>query len=283
MAFTQTAEQKQVFGYGLAEGSANLHAVGSDKSGFGFKIGIPPMYASKSGKKTVRADMNGLGRLVSLGAFFNGQGGYYTYDPAVAKAINGYPEGAILRWKDPASGLVRTVRSLVPDNKADFVSDPSLIDDEHWAFVDMFVPSTFRPRIFPDWDAALEGSLSVGGKSFTATRDCVFCIQAGPDATKDTSGGDTAVFVWANVRKAASAEFSSAAMLAYIPPVASAYGMYGVDAQFIDANLEKRAGYTAFYSASPIQFYLNPGDEVILSASSEFAYSSRYVCIPLTE
>lgn len=279
MALTETSPQKQVFGYGLVDGSADLHTVGSSKSGFGYKIGIPPMYASKSGKKAVRADMNGLGRLMSLGAFFNAQGGYYTFDPKIAASIGGYPEGAILKWKDPQTGLLRSVRSLVPDNNADFVSDPSLIDNEHWAFVDLFVPKTFRPRIFPDWNAKTSGELAVGGGVFVAEKDCALFIQAGSSA--DTAPGNTPVMVWANVRKAGADKFSSAAMLAYIPPVPSAYGMYGINAQFVDGRLEKLAKYTAYYSASPICIYLNPGDTVMLSASNEISYTSGYVCVPL--
>ena len=80
--------------------------------------------------------------MASQAGYFNAAGGYYTFDPAVAEAIGGYPYGAILRWRDPATGAIRVVRSLKPDNTADFVADPNLIDDENWAFADDFAPAS---------------------------------------------------------------------------------------------------------------------------------------------
>ena len=143
-----------LFGFGLSADGDDLHLVESDKSGFNYREGVPAMYMARTGKKVVRADINGMGRMVSQAGFFNASGGYYTFDPAIAEAIGGYPYGAILRWKDPDSGLVRIVRSLKPDNKDDFVADPSLIDGDSWDFADRALPMSVRPRVFPRWDLA---------------------------------------------------------------------------------------------------------------------------------
>lgn len=246
---------------------AAMNLVGSAKCGFNFYDGVPSMYSSFHGKRVNRADVNGIGRLMSQGGFFNRNGGYYTYDPKVADAIGGYPQGAILRYKDRESGLVRVVRSLVADNKFDFVSNPEYIDDVHWHYVDMITPVSCRPRVFPVWNEMESGELESGGSELVIERDSMLIIQSGPDKEHDAVAGDSPLYVWVNVRKQGQEDFHAAGMLAYIPPVSSAYTMTARSAEEIDVNMERKAMYTAYYSSSPIQLYLNAGDAVTISTN----------------
>ena len=86
--------------------------------------GIPPE----------RMDFNGLGYLLSSFYFFTQCGGVYTFHQDVSNAIGGYPFGAVLYYTD-SNGTTYEVRSLLENNTFDFVTTPSYIDDEHWAYV----------------------------------------------------------------------------------------------------------------------------------------------------
>lgn len=86
--------------------------------------GIPPE----------RMDFNGLGYLLSSFYFFTQCGGVYTFNQDISNAIGGYPLGAVLYYTD-SDGTMYKVRSLLENNTYNFVSDPSYIDGEHWAYV----------------------------------------------------------------------------------------------------------------------------------------------------
>jgi hypothetical protein len=86
--------------------------------------GIPPE----------RMDFNGLGYLLSSFYFFTQCGGIYTFNQDVSNAIGGYPLGAVLYYTD-SDGTTYKVRSLLENNTYNFVTTPSYIDDEHWAYV----------------------------------------------------------------------------------------------------------------------------------------------------
>lgn len=295
--------------------AAAVHLVGSQKSGFSFHEGIPPSYMGRNGKKVVRADFNGLGRVALQGGYFDGIGGYYTFSPEVAEAIGGYPYGAILRWLDPDTGKLRTVRSVKTDNKDDFVADPSLIDGESWSFVDEILPTTFRPRIFLDqlhmqtgtlairqsvqtsWqEAAAKTGLRGYGYTpvlkkvieaaegvydeFTAARDGLFAIQGGVDEDEMLSDGQPG-FVWASVREAGNEDFYTAAMLAYIPLVNNEFFAASTDAGLVDEQYAVIANYNPCYSSSPVTIFLRAGDTVKLTANRVLSYSSSYQFIPL--
>ena len=276
------ASTAHLFGFGLEDGGGDLSKVDSAKSGFTYRYGIPPMYMSRTGKKAVRADVNGIGRMMSQAGFFNSAGGYYTFDPAVAEAIGGYPYGAILRWKDPDSGKIRVVRSLKADNKDDFVSDPALIDGVSWDFVDNNLPTSIRPRVFPLWaySRAYTSSLTFGD-TFTADRPGMLLMQAGADEDDSVAAGNSEVIVWADVRMAGDEDFHSAGMLAYIPPVANAYSVNSISSMFVDGEIESKTGYTAMYVAGYVTLWLLPGDTVRISANQEFSFSSRTIFVPL--
>lgn len=272
--------QPQLFAYAPDK----MNEVGSNQSGFTFKAGIPPMYAERTGKKLARGDMNGLGRLISQARFFNELGGYYTFDKAVSDKIGGYPEGAILRYRNSETGQVRVVRSMMPDNTFDFVENPEYIDGEHWSYVDQIRPVGFRPRIFPDWKNRGTGTLNLKGTNlFEADRDMLFVIQSGPPNTTggDTTGDEQPAYFWVSVCKANETEYHTAGLLAYMPPVSSAYLRVAQSAKFYCQAIGQKAGYTAFYSSSPVQLYLHAGDKVKIVSNRDFNYSSGYTYVPL--
>lgn len=272
-----TSEDLKISGYNrlFAFGEeAAMNLIGSVKCGFTFYDGVPSMYSSFYGKRVNRADINGIGRLISQSGFFNRNGGYYTFDEKVSQAIGGYPKGAILKYRDESTGFVRIVRSLVADNTYNFVSNPEFIDDVHWQYVDMIEPVSCRPRIFPKWDECTSGTLSSDQpEGILIKRDSMMLIQSGPDIDHDAVSGDSPCYVWVNVRKDGDEDFHTAGMLAYIPPVSAAYGMTARAAEDIWQDLEAKAKYTAFYSSSPIQLYLNAGDTVMISTNIEPRYA----------
>lgn len=272
---------ERLFGYGLPDGAEDLHTVGSDRSGFTYREGVPAMYMSRTGKKVVRADVNGIVRMASQSGYFNASGGYYTFDSAVASAIGGYPYGAILRWRDPASGAIRIVRSLKPDNAADFVADPNLIDGENWAFADDFAPSSCRPRVYPQWDMAETIESFSIGETYTARRPGVLYIQGGASENESVAEGNSEILVWANVREAGASDFHAGGLLAYIPPVNAGYQSTSQSAQLVDPRITQNIGYTSLYAPGYVALYLMPGDTVNLSANLELDYHSRMVFVPL--
>lgn len=83
--------------------------------------GLPP----------TRADFNGLGYLCTDPAFFQQNGGSYTFNQDVSNKIGGYPLNAIL-WYLPPSGNSYQVQSLIPNNVNNFVTNPSFIDGIKW-------------------------------------------------------------------------------------------------------------------------------------------------------
>lgn len=99
--------------------------------------GFPPecsLPISGGGIPPSRLDMNGMGYLATFPQYYLQQGGFYTYDPNVASAIGGYPQGAVLTYYDSENKVVRKLRSTVPNNSANFVTSPSVIGSQ-WADV----------------------------------------------------------------------------------------------------------------------------------------------------
>jgi len=90
--------------------------------------------ATAGGQAPSGRDFNGLFNLLSNQLFFAQNGGVNTFNPAVATAIGGYPEGAVLSYITD-SGM-RLVKSIKDDNFDNFVSDPELIDGESWDWAD---------------------------------------------------------------------------------------------------------------------------------------------------
>lgn len=101
------------------------------------QAGFPPITQipiDNGGIPPERMDFNGLGYLLSSFYFFTQCGGVYTFNRNVSNAIGGYPLGAVLYYTD-SNGTTYKVRSLLENNTFDFVTTPSYIDDEHWAYV----------------------------------------------------------------------------------------------------------------------------------------------------
>lgn len=103
-----------------------------------FKTGFTDAFQTKlpGGRVVTRQMLNTLGNIGTQCQFFEQCGGFYTFDRRVSDAIGGYPNNALLQFFDKETNALRTVVSLKDDNTADFVSDRSLIDGEHWKFVD---------------------------------------------------------------------------------------------------------------------------------------------------
>lgn len=271
-----------LFAYGL---DADCHKVGTEESGFTYEAGIPSMYSSRTGKRVCRGDINGIGRAATQSKWFNQLGGYYTFSQEVSDAIGGYPEGAILYYKDNTTGRLRTVRSLIPDNAYNFADDPSLINDEYWSYVDNVQPSGFRPMIFQDFVNNPKSGILRVDQTVTVTYPCVFMIQTGCD-NMDTTGDDADFIMHATVRREGETEFYTAGLVCYLPALASvvASGIIS-DPRYDAAAKTMGSAYHAYNSPSPIQLYLLPGDTVKLTGNREFeaiqSEEYKYWIIPL--
>lgn len=270
----------RLFAYGE---DAEFDIVDSPSSGFSYKAGIPPMYSSRNGKKVNRKDINGFGRMVTQSSFFNQSGGYHTYNQDVSEVIGGYPLGAILYYYDASSNKVRCVRSMISDNKYDFVANPEYINGTVWSFVDVVVPKGFRPRVFPDFANNETGTLTAGDtyNSYLAKRPTLFIIQSGMDASKETTDNETGAYIWISVKRCGDDEFYSAGMLGYTAPVSALMNAYGRSAAMVEPDIEANANYTSFYSSSPIHIYLNTGDIVKITENREFNFSANFIAYPL--
>lgn len=88
--------------------------------------GIPP----------AGGDLNGMFNLLSQFYYYFQNGGMNTYDPDVAEAIGGYPQYAVL-WYSTA-GIKTQVISNIPNNKNNYMTNPSLIGDgtKPWSYAD---------------------------------------------------------------------------------------------------------------------------------------------------
>ena len=253
----------QLFAYGI---SADCHLVSTPASGFTYELGIPSSYSSLTGKKVCRADVNGLGRAITQSKWFNQLGGYYTFSPEVSELIGGYPEGAILYYKDPTTGYIRLVRSLIPDNTNDFVSDPSFIDDVNWSYVDNIPSSSFKPKVFVDLAEPETGTLHEGDDK-TFASPCLVILQTGCDSM-DCTNDDADYTMFATVKRHDGDEFFTAGVVCYLPALATPIA----DGIIADPRNDTAAevlstSFHAFNSPSPIQLYLNAGDTLKLTGN----------------
>lgn len=92
--------------------------------------GFPPITMipqEDGGEAPYGQDFNGLGNLLSQFYFFTQNGGTYTFDPAVAEVIGGYPEGARLWYVDSSTGEASLLRSTKGNNTDNFVTNPEVI------------------------------------------------------------------------------------------------------------------------------------------------------------
>lgn len=270
-----------LFAYGL---DADCHKVGTSASGFSFKSGIPSSYSSLTGKKVCRGDMNGLGRAITQSKWFNQLGGYYTFTPEVSDMINGYPLGAVLYYKEPDTGYIRMVRSLVPDNAYNFVETPEYINNVYWSFVDNVSPVGFRPRIFPVFPGKEPKTLSVN-QEITVDVPCLFMIQTGCDS-RDSTEGESEYYMYATVKRKNQEEYHTAGLVCYLPsePTVITQGItYKENSSFAPVN---NSAFRAWNSPSPIQLYLLAGDTVRLTGNIDYPAiaSERYTywIFPLT-
>lgn len=270
----------QLFAYGI---NAECHKVDTDASGFTYKAGIPSIYSSLQGQKVCYADINGLVRSTTQSKWFNQLGGYYTFDPDVSEKIGGYPLGAVLSYKDPETGYIREVRSLIADNTYNFVEDPSFINDTYWEYVDNVPPSGFRPRIFPKYEQIVDGCLVID-ELLEIKYPCMMMLATGCDSTDATRDGQD-YYLYATVKSEGQDLFYTAGLVCYLPDIPDVLSE-GVLVEYKDcenANAvakQMQKSFNAFSSPSPIQLYLLPGDVLKLSGnrdleimkSEEFTY-----------
>ena len=87
------------------------------------------------GKPAVRSDFNGIGYIASYGVIGLQWGLAFGFDAAVAAAINGYPKGAVLWYKDANGIPLYMVTSCKDDNSDNFQSDPTYINGTSWRVV----------------------------------------------------------------------------------------------------------------------------------------------------
>ena len=245
----------------------DCNKVGADGSGFSYNMGIPDSYSSYHGKKVNRADMNGLIQTTTQSRYFNQLGGYYTFDQQVSDMIGGYPEGAVLYFKDETSGLVREVMSLVSDNNYNFVNDPNLIDNEHWQFVDIIPQTIFRPRIFPDFSRQTNGQLKLGWE-VAIEEDSMMILQTGC-ASDDTADDGQDYYLYVDVKLKGTDQFHTAGLVCYLPGSAEIYSKGMISQPYSEASAIIRGAFTAWNAPFPLQIYLRRGDTVALHSNRE--------------
>ena len=108
--------------------------------------GVPP-----DGK-----DLNGFLNVLSGFYFYTQIGGKYTFNSDVSSAIGGYPQGAILYYKN--GDTLTQVESLIQNNTYDFVTTPSYIDGVHWKEVKYL--GYYRPSILSfEWSDHLKNDI----------------------------------------------------------------------------------------------------------------------------
>lgn len=95
-----------------------------------YNAGFPPECSipiSNGGVPPSRQDMNGVLNMATFPQYYLQQGGFYTFNDSVCSAIQGYPFGAILTYYDSSTRVVRQLRSLYPNNYANFITNPEVI------------------------------------------------------------------------------------------------------------------------------------------------------------
>lgn len=304
----KTTPVSNFFAYAAENTHGMMNRVNSIKSGFTFAQGIPPMYSSRTGCKVNRLDFNGIGRLITQSKVFNQMGGYFTYISEVSEAIGGYPLGAVLYYKDPISGLVRIVRSLIENNTRNFVENPEFIDNVNWSYVDNIIPVALRPRIFIDASNVIDKDLGISnGKSngeFDSDCDRFIIFQTGrnyslPNSLSEpsnmaplTADGDDSSSESDTPAPFEPVPSENEGILAEATPsvvitvevrkrgsktfhAAACLGFllgneipYNIFAESLEPVLMKNTQFTTSYIPSPVGVYLNAGDRIRISASA---------------
>lgn len=142
-------------------------------------------------------DCNGMFYLSTDQKVYLQNGGLITFDPSVAETIGGYPKGAILDYINE-SGMYGKVRSLIEDNLNNFVSNPDLIDNTNWEYVEFnsnalgYLPLTggtlTGDLIFdqPDWSTIL---INAAKPSPTGTANVYKNLRFQDKETGESIGG----------------------------------------------------------------------------------------------
>lgn len=108
-------------------------ATGTNRASF--QEGFPAITSTpidEGGIPPSRLDMNALGYIAMIHAYFHQNGGCFTFDSNVSNAIGGYPLGAVLWVFDSNGNPQYAVRSMKNGNNDNFVSNPSFINGTSW-------------------------------------------------------------------------------------------------------------------------------------------------------
>lgn len=123
-------------------------ATGTDTSSI--DVGFLPITSEPlddGGIAPERLDFNGMFYLSTDQRVFLQNGGFITYDSAVATKIGGYPQGAILGYVSQSG--YGFVESLKDNNQYDFITTPSYIDGVNWRFIPLINTLETIKLIYP--------------------------------------------------------------------------------------------------------------------------------------
>lgn len=126
--FTKPTVIPQAWATGGQHAQIPNSATGTNRASF--QEGFPAITSTpidEGGIPPSRLDMNGLGYIAMIHAFFHQNGGCFTFDSNVSNAISGYPLGAVLWVFDSNGNPQYAVRSTKNGNNDNFVSNPSFI------------------------------------------------------------------------------------------------------------------------------------------------------------
>ena len=131
--FTKPTVIPQAWATGGQHAQIPNSATGTNRASF--QEGFPAITSTpidEGGIPPSRLDMNALGYIAMIHAFFHQNGGCFTFDSNVANAIGGYPQGALL-WVLDSNGVPQyAVKSMKNGNNDNFVSNPSFINGTSW-------------------------------------------------------------------------------------------------------------------------------------------------------
>lgn len=184
----------------------------SMQDGFGPNYDTAP--ASDGSNLVQRGQINYIGKMASYAPFMGQCGkGYWGFDPAVCKAIGGYPEGAVLTLVE--GGCYLKIQSLVNNNKVDFTGQTNLdeypeitngtVDGVNWQYmsldpktlIDQSVVAKIAPADFNGYYTNVIGA-------FRANTDAAIVVEGGVSLDIEqqggvmTAGGDVAAakYMW---------------------------------------------------------------------------------------
>lgn len=140
------------------EGTITPIGNSSSENSVNFRDGFPSVYSAAGGKYITRGEMNAIGNLASQNQFFFLAGGINTFDATFAQTIQGYPEGAVLKYLN--NGYLYDVVSLVDNNMIDFTDVG--VDGINWKYLSVAEKLVFDDVFFEGGTGVSVGSALLG-------------------------------------------------------------------------------------------------------------------------